>query len=72
MYFLKHKNEAFSKFKEWKIMVEIKGVINLKNLGLIMAWNFAVKNLMNSVLKMEYLGIEHVMKPLSKMDLLRG
>ena len=32
MYFLKHKNEALAKFKEWKALVEHQTSCKLKNL----------------------------------------
>ena len=32
LYFLKHKNQAFAKFKEWKIMVENQTGKKLKKL----------------------------------------
>ncbi|GAB2288417.1 hypothetical protein Dimus_022750 [Dionaea muscipula] len=52
VYFLKHKNDVFETFKQWKILIEkqnekmIKGPRNekmiIRDQGLIIVWNFGV------------------------------
>ena len=44
-YFFKHKYEAFSAFKEWKIMIERQTERKVKYFTLIMVWNSVLINL---------------------------
>ena len=64
--------KLFQNLKSGKSWLKTKQVENLRNLGLTMAQSFVAKSLMNSVQRMAYPGIEHVVKPLNKMELLKG
>ena len=72
VYILRSKDEAFQRFKDWKVSVEVQTGRKIKKLRTDNGWSLLTLSLRSIVKRRAYKGTKLSLIPLSKMGLLRG